>query len=88
MQLDADKEDQPFFKPQVLQTELLIPQAISSSKGPGTGVDDPAHQSGQQSTHDGERDLQSSITSDRDDAGTHDIAARVAAATISAEQDE
>ena len=87
MQLDADKEDQPFFRPQVLQTEPLIPRPISTSNGPGTGTGNPA-QSGQQFTDDGEQDMHSSVTSNRDDTGAHDIAARVAAATISAEQDE
>lgn len=87
MQLDADGEDQPFFKPQVLQTEPLIPRTGPSSGNANTDQ----HTSSQSEQHPaevGEQDLQSSTTSTAEDSGVHDVAARVAAATINAEQTE
>jgi len=34
MQLDAEDDDQPFFKPSVVQTEPLIPKARDSQQPP------------------------------------------------------
>ena len=87
MQLDADGEDQPFFKPQIPQTEPLIPRT-----GPGRNntqiVESQDNQQSQQSTDGEEQDLGSSIASTAEDPGVHDVAARVAAAAITAEQNE
>lgn len=87
MQLDADKEDQPFFKPQVLQTEPLVPRTVSTSNESTTEINNPAR-SGQDFTEGGEQDLQSSVNSSKNDTGAHDVAATVAEATINAEQAE
>lgn len=87
MQLDADGEDQPFFKPQIPQTEPLIPRT-----GPGKNNAETAesqdNQQGRQSIDGEEQDLGSSVASTAEDSGVHDVAARVAAATITAEQNE
>ena len=53
MQLDIDEDDEPFFKPQVVQTEPLIPRnnnassnnngAPTLSRGSEDDADDPQH---------------------------------------------
>ena len=87
MQLDADGEDQPFFKPQIPQTEPLIPRSGSGRNNAET-IESQDNQQGQQSIDRGEQDPGSSVASTAEDSGVHDVAARVAAATITAEQNE
>ena len=37
MQLDADDDDQPFFRPAVVQTEPLLPKQREAQQSPGQG---------------------------------------------------
>jgi hypothetical protein len=80
MQLDADEEDQPFFKPHVMQTEPLAPRT-----GPGIDTSQNASQS-QETNSNNEGEQAHSAQTTRGDAGIHDVAARVAEAAITAEQ--
>ena len=71
MQLDADEEDEPFFKPAVAQTEPLIPKAQREEQ---------QRQQQKQNEHDSQQ------TSEQQDGERHSETETAATATIEQEE--
>ena len=88
MQLDADDEDEPFFKPQPIKTEPLLPRPAADS---GRGAEGQSREGGAEPVTPATTDQRGGEGRggvDQDEDDRYAVAAKVAAATVTAELEE
>ena len=65
MQLDVDDEDEPFFKPQVIQTEPLAPRQKDNTLGSADSTpNQPRDSEGSDESAEGTRNIASAVDSE------------------------